>query len=215
MTFKEANQNTEEVKMNGIWYGLDKTMCKFSANVALDKATNGQTYTYIGYIYIYKTWNVVNAYLNVTLEDRFFKRSHPRKDRVWTILINKCNDQRISSTHKYRPYHLLSAQNTQHYVLEIMAINVWIWCICMCEAVTVPSLIMMTSIVSLPPSPPTQPHPWNQHRTGRCVCMICPRSTRRLTVPEAAIINELCEWIDECFQLTDQLYIDRQWPRYK
>ena len=45
--------------MNAIEYGLDKTMCRFWAHFALDKATNGQTYI-----------KHVNTYLNVTFEDR-------------------------------------------------------------------------------------------------------------------------------------------------
>ena len=38
------NQNIEKVKNERVfYYGLDKTMCKLSANFAFDKATNGQT----------------------------------------------------------------------------------------------------------------------------------------------------------------------------
>ena len=44
LAFKETNQNTQAVKMNAfLFYGLDKTMCTFSANFACGKATNGQT----------------------------------------------------------------------------------------------------------------------------------------------------------------------------
>ena len=47
VVWNETNQNTQEDKnerfFNKIKYGLDKTMCKFPANVAFDKATNRQT----------------------------------------------------------------------------------------------------------------------------------------------------------------------------
>ena len=41
--FDVRNQNTQEVNNERFLYGLDKTMCKFMANVAFDKVTNGQT----------------------------------------------------------------------------------------------------------------------------------------------------------------------------
>ena len=41
-------------------YQLDKTMCKFSTYVAVNKATNRQTY---------KTENVEKTLLNVSVED--------------------------------------------------------------------------------------------------------------------------------------------------
>ena len=39
----KTTENTQEVKMNAIEYGLDKTMCSFSAYFDFDKATNGRT----------------------------------------------------------------------------------------------------------------------------------------------------------------------------
>ena len=52
---------SKQVKMNANYYGLDKTMCKFSANFAFgknDERTNR-----------YKTRSVVNTYLNVTFQN--------------------------------------------------------------------------------------------------------------------------------------------------
>ena len=59
--FRSSNQNTQEVKNER------KTMFEFSAYVAFNKATNGQTYN------INKTQNEEKTYLNlvnVTVEDR-------------------------------------------------------------------------------------------------------------------------------------------------
>ena len=39
----KSNQNTQEVKMNAILSGLDKQMCKCSANFAFDTATYERT----------------------------------------------------------------------------------------------------------------------------------------------------------------------------
>ena len=45
LAFKQTNQSTQEVENERFIFGLDKTMCKFYANFAFDKATNGQTDT--------------------------------------------------------------------------------------------------------------------------------------------------------------------------
>ena len=50
LALKETNQNTQEVKRERVWYGLDKTMCTFSAKFTFDKGTNR-----------YKTRNVENS----------------------------------------------------------------------------------------------------------------------------------------------------------
>ena len=52
---KFRNQNTPEVKHERFMFGLDKSMCKFSANFAFDKATYERTNGY-------KTRDVVKTY---------------------------------------------------------------------------------------------------------------------------------------------------------
>ena len=65
----ETNQNTQEVKMNAIESGLDKTKCTFSANFAFDAATYAQRKNIRC-----KTTDMSRTYLDVTyLSTRQYK----------------------------------------------------------------------------------------------------------------------------------------------